>query len=96
MRRNGPFRRPVAQPRGVHGPSQIVNSRFSWNDSDWRGLPLGKYVLYELHVGTFTLQGTFDAIIPRLPSLKNLGVTAIELMPVGQLPGNRNWGYDGV
>jgi len=80
------------QRRGVHGPSQIVNSRFSWNDSDWRGLPLEKYVLYELHVGTFTPQGTFDAIIPRLPALKNLGVTAIELMPVAQFPGNRNWG----
>ena len=85
-----------SQPRGVHGPSQIVNSRFSWNDSDWRGLPLEKYVLYELHVGTFTPPGTFDAIIPRLPALKNLGVTAIELMPVAQFPGNRNWGYDGV
>jgi maltooligosyltrehalose trehalohydrolase len=52
-----------SQPQGVHGPSQIVDSRFSWNDSDWRGLPLEKYVLYELHVGTFTPQGTFDAII---------------------------------
>jgi maltooligosyltrehalose trehalohydrolase len=84
------------QPHGVHGPSQIVDSRFSWNDADWRGLPLEKYVLYELHVGTFTPQGTFEAIIPRLPALKNLGVTAIELMPVAQFPGNRNWGYDGA
>ncbi len=84
------------QPQGVHGPSQIADSRFSWSDSGWRGLPLEKYVLYELHVGTFTPQGTFDAIISRLPALKNLGVTAIELMPVAQFPGNRNWGYDGV
>jgi maltooligosyltrehalose trehalohydrolase len=84
------------QPGGVHGPSQVVSNRFSWDDSEWRGLPLEKYVLYELHVGTFTPQGTFDAIIPRLPALKNLGVTAVELMPVAQFPGNRNWGYDGV
>jgi maltooligosyltrehalose trehalohydrolase len=84
------------QPHGVHGPSQIVDSRFNWNDSRWRGIPLEKYVLYELHVGTFTPEGTFDAIIPRLKALKDLGVTAIELMPVAQFPGGRNWGYDGV
>jgi maltooligosyltrehalose trehalohydrolase len=84
------------QPQGVHGPSQIIDNRFDWSDSDWRGLPLEKYVLYELHTGAFTPQGTFEAIIPRLPALKDLGVTAIELMPVAQFPGNRNWGYDGV
>jgi maltooligosyltrehalose trehalohydrolase len=84
------------QPHGVHGPSQIVDSRFNWNDSWWRGIPLEKYVLYELHVGTFTPEGTFDAIIPRLKTLNDLGVTAIELMPVAQFPGDRNWGYDGV
>jgi maltooligosyltrehalose trehalohydrolase len=84
------------QPKGVHGPSQVIDSRFHWNDSRWTGLPLEKYVLYELHVGTFTPQGTFDAIIPRLARLKDLGVTAIELMPVAQFPGERNWGYDGV
>src|ERR1700733_7543308 len=84
------------QPRGVHGPSQVVDCWFRWNDSRWAGLPLEKYVLYELHVGTFTPQGTFDAIIPRLATLKDLGVTAIELMPVAQFPGERNWGYDGV
>jgi maltooligosyltrehalose trehalohydrolase len=84
------------QPRGVHGPSQIIDTRFDWNDSRWSGLPLEKYVLYELHVGTFTPEGTFDAIIPRLATLKDLGVTAIELMPVAQFPGDRNWGYDGV
>jgi maltooligosyltrehalose trehalohydrolase len=84
------------QPQGVHGPSQIVDSQFNWNDSRWRGIPLEKYVLYELHVGTFTPDGTFDAIIPRLKALKDLGVTAIELMPVAQFPGDRNWGYDGV
>src|SRR5277367_672116 len=84
------------QPRGVHGPSQVADNRFRWNDFRWTGLPLEKYVLYELHVGTFTPQGTFDAIIPRLATLKELGVTAIELMPVAQFPGERNWGYDGV
>jgi maltooligosyltrehalose trehalohydrolase len=84
------------QPQGVHGPSQIVDDRFEWNVSNWRGLPLEKYVIYELHVGTFTSQGTFDAIVPRLTKLKDLGITAIELMPVAQFPGARNWGYDGV
>jgi len=84
------------QPRGVHGPSQIVDSRFDWNDGAWRGVALDKYVLYELHVGTFTPDGTFDAIIPRIENLKQLGVTAIEIMPVAQFPGGRNWGYDGT
>jgi maltooligosyltrehalose trehalohydrolase len=84
------------QPQGVHGPSQILDSRFDWRATGWRGLPLEKYVLYELHVGTFTPEGNFDAIIPRLAKLKDLGVTAIELMPVAQFPGDRNWGYDGV
>jgi maltooligosyltrehalose trehalohydrolase len=99
-RLNGEKERPDpasrCQPRGVHGPSQIIDSRFNWNDSRWRGLPLEEYVLYELHVGTFTPEGTFDAIVPRLATLKDLGVTAIELMPVAQFPGYRNWGYDGV
>jgi maltooligosyltrehalose trehalohydrolase len=84
------------QPSGVHGPSQVTDNRFSWNDTAWKGLPLEKYVLYELHVGTFAPQGTFEAIIPRLQTLKDLGVTTVELMPVAQFPGNRNWGYDGV
>ncbi len=84
------------QPQGVHGPSQVVDPVFSWDDADWVGLPLKSYVLYELHVGTFTPEGTFDAIIPHLSELKDLGVTAIELMPVAQFPGSRNWGYDGV
>ena len=84
------------QPQGVDGPSEVVDNRFNWNDSAWQGLPLEKYVLYELHVGTFTPEGTFNAIIPRIAALKQLGITAIELMPVAQFPGNRNWGYDGV
>jgi maltooligosyltrehalose trehalohydrolase len=73
-----------------------VDSSFAWEDGSWSGPPLEDYVIYELHVGTFTPQGTFDAIIPHLSQLKELGVTAIELMPVAQFPGDRNWGYDGV
>lgn len=84
------------QPQGVHGPSEVVDSRCPWEDQSWSGLELRDYVFYELHVGTFTPEGTFDAIIPRLVDLKNVGVTAIELMPVAQFPGSRNWGYDGV
>ena len=85
-----------SQPRGVHGPSQVVDPDFHWEDRCWFGLPLKKYVIYELHVGTFTAQGTFEAVIPHLDGLKDLGFTAVELMPVAQFPGNRNWGYDGV
>jgi maltooligosyltrehalose trehalohydrolase len=84
------------QPQGVHGPSQIVPQAFPWTDHDWHGLALQDYILYELHVGTFTPDGTFDAILPYLDELHELGVTAIELMPVAQFPGERNWGYDGV
>ena len=86
-----------AQPGGVHGPSQIVDHRsFRWSDRAWKGLPLERLVVYELHVGTFTPEGTFDAIIPRLPILRREGITAIELMPIAPFPGNRNWGYDGA
>jgi len=100
-RLNGRTERPdpasYYQPQGVHGPSQVVDlSSFVWEDEQWFGLPLQDYIIYELHVGTFTPEGTFDAIIPRLDQLRNLGVTAIEIMPVAQFPGSRNWGYDGV
>jgi maltooligosyltrehalose trehalohydrolase len=84
------------QPEGVHGPSQVVDRSFTWNDDHWFGLPLPKYLIYELHVGTYTPEGTFAAIIPHLAELSELGVTAIELMPVAQFPGERNWGYDGA
>jgi maltooligosyltrehalose trehalohydrolase len=84
------------QPHGVHGASQVVTWQFNWNDQAWRGIPLARYVIYEIHVGTFSPSGTFDAIIPRLESLRDLGITAIELMPIAQFPGQRNWGYDGV
>jgi maltooligosyltrehalose trehalohydrolase len=85
------------QPMGVHGLSQVVDpGAFRWECPDWSGLPLEAYILYELHVGAFTPEGTFEAVIPRLNSLQDLGITAIEIMPVAQFPGNRNWGYDGV
>ncbi len=85
------------QPEGVHKPSAVVDHRaFPWQDVDWPGLPLERFVIYELHVGTFTPEGTFEAIIPRLPELRELGITAIEIMPVSQFPGARGWGYDGV
>ncbi|MGI8637466.1 MAG: malto-oligosyltrehalose trehalohydrolase [Segetibacter sp.] len=87
----------LSQPDGVHGFSKAVNIQgFDWNDDDWRNLPLEEYVLYELHVGTFTQEGTFAALEERLPYLKELGINAIEMMPVSQFPGGRNWGYDGV
>ncbi|MDB4951507.1 MAG: malto-oligosyltrehalose trehalohydrolase [Gemmatimonadetes bacterium] len=85
------------QPDGVHGTSEVVDpAAFRWTDGGWRGLPLEEMVLYEVHVGTATPQGTFDALIPRLDALRDLGVTALELMPVADFPGDRNWGYDGV
>jgi maltooligosyltrehalose trehalohydrolase len=85
-----------SQPEGVHGPSQVVTWPEPVEATGWRGLPLEEYVLYELHVGSFTEEGTFAAVIPRLAALVELGVTAVELMPVAQFPGTRNWGYDGV
>ncbi|RPH81789.1 MAG: malto-oligosyltrehalose trehalohydrolase [Nitrospiraceae bacterium] len=86
------------QPEGVHGPSAVVDpDSFRWEDTAWRGIPLSDFIIYELHVGTFTREGTFDSIIPHLSYLKEtVGITAIELMPVAQFPGGRNWGYDGV
>src|SRR5262249_45354323 len=85
------------QPDGIAGPSAVVRpGRFSWTDHGWKGVPREDLVFYELHVGTFTREGTFAAVIPRLPALRDLGITAVELMPVGQFPGTRNWGYDGV
>ncbi len=84
-------------PQDVHGPSEVVDPRaYEWKDADWRGRPWEEAVLYELHVGTFTPEGTFAAAKARLPELSALGITAIELMPVADFPGKRNWGYDGV
>lgn len=84
------------QPQGVHGPSQVIDPQFSWDDDAWRGWPRNDYVIYELHVGTFTARGTFEAVMTHLNYLVELGITAVELMPVAQFPGRRNWGYDGV
>ena len=84
------------QPEGVHQASEVLAPEFGWHDTAWRGLSLTDYVIYEAHVGTFTPEGTFDAIIDRLPYLKDFGITALELMPIAQFPGSRNWGYDGV
>lgn len=84
------------QERGVHGPSAVVADDFEWRASGWRGISLSSYVIYELHPGVFTRQGTLDAAIERIPYLLELGITAVELMPVAQFPGERNWGYDGV
>ena len=85
------------QPDGVHGPSVAVDpGSFTWTDQAFRGRDLADYVLYELHVGTFTRTGTFEGVIPHLPQLVDLGVTAVELMPVAEFPGSRNWGYDGA
>lgn len=85
------------QPGGVHEASQVVDpSLFNWTDDAWSGIPLEQYRIYEIHIGTFTKEGTFEAAIQFLDYLVDLGITAVELMPVSQCPGERNWGYDGV
>jgi maltooligosyltrehalose trehalohydrolase len=89
----------MSQPEGVHGPSALVDLSAwerEWGDRGWAGRPLEAFVIYELHVGTFTPEGTFDGMVKYLDDLRDLGVTAIEVMPVAQFPGTRNWGYDGV
>lgn len=97
---DGPVRpdpRSPSQPAGVNGRSEVVDhSAFEWSDRGWRGVPLSGAVLYELHVGTFTTEGTFEAAIDRLPHLVELGVDAVELLPVAEFPGRWGWGYDGV
>jgi maltooligosyltrehalose trehalohydrolase len=86
-----------AQPHGVRGPSAIVDpAGFAWTDDAWQGVSLDELVIYELHVGTFSDEGTFDGVVPRLRGLRELGVTAVELMPVATFPGERGWGYDGL
>ena len=85
------------QPKDVHGPSEVVDpATYAWNDADWYGRPWEEAVVYELHIGAFTPEGTFQAAIGKLDHLVALGVTAIEIMPVADFPGARNWGYDGV
>src|SRR5215475_5334356 len=85
------------QPLGVHGPSQLVDHQaFQWADDDWKGINQSDLIIYELHTGAFTPEGTFEAVIERLDELLDLGINAIEIMPIAQFPGERNWGYDGV
>jgi len=85
------------QPQGPHGPSQVIDpSRFPWRDRDWRGVSLPGQVIYELHLGTFTREGTLEAARRELPELANTGITVVELMPVADFPGRFGWGYDGV
>jgi malto-oligosyltrehalose trehalohydrolase len=85
------------QPEDVHGPSEVIDPHaYQWSDGGWRGRPWEESVIYELHIGTFTSEGTFRAAIDKLDDLVELGVTAIELMPIADFPGARNWGYDGV
>ncbi|MUO78731.1 malto-oligosyltrehalose trehalohydrolase [Agrobacterium vitis] len=84
------------QPDDVHGPSEVIDPAYAWQQTQWQGLPWEDIVIYELHVGSFTPAGTFSAIIERLDHLKNLGVTALQLMPINDFPGRWNWGYDGV
>ena len=95
----GPWPDPCSrfQPQGVHGPSMIVDpDAFKWSDAQWHGVRLHGQVIYELHIGTFTPEGTFDAAIDKLRYLQQLGITMLEVMPVAQCPGRWNWGYDGV
>lgn len=94
-----PFPDPTSlcQPSGVHGCSAAFDlKKFKWTDGEWKNIPQHEYIIYELHTGTFTPQNNFEGIITKLGYLFNLGVNAIEIMPVAQFPGNRNWGYDGV
>jgi maltooligosyltrehalose trehalohydrolase len=87
----------LCQPHGVHGPSRAVDlAAFAWTDHSWVNPSQDDYIFYEIHVGTFSPQGNFQGVIDKLSHLKALGITAIELMPVAQFPGMRNWGYDGV
>ncbi len=85
-----------SQPHGVHGPSAVLETNFEWSDDNWRGMALADMVIYELHVGTFTSEGTFEGVASRLDHFSDMGINAMELMPVAQFPGDRNWGYDGV
>jgi maltooligosyltrehalose trehalohydrolase len=94
----GPYPDPMSrfQPAGPHGPSEVIAPDFDWRDASWQGLRLRGQVLYELHVGTFTEQGTWQAAQAKLPHLRDLGVTTLEVMPVAEFAGDFGWGYDGV
>jgi len=95
--KNRPDPASFAQPQDVHGPSQVVDHHaFRWSTTSWQNIPLEELIIYELHVATFSELGTFAGIIPRLKELKTLGINCVQIMPVAQFPGSRNWGYDGV
>ncbi len=84
------------QPEGVFGPSEVIDPAFAWTDVAWRGVPANQHVLYEMHVGTFTPEGTWVAAMEQLPALADIGITTLEVMPINDFAGERNWGYDGV
>jgi len=86
----------ISQPDGVHGDSEVLDRSFPWTDHDWHGIEPREMIIYEIHTGTFTKEGSFDGIRSKLSHLSTLGVNALEIMPVAQFPGRRNWGYDGV
>lgn len=94
----GPLPDPLSrsQPDGPHGASEVVDCIYPWSDAAWRGISIEQAIIYELHVGTFSHEGTFEGVANRLDELVDLGVTAIELMPIASFPGRWNWGYDGV
>jgi maltooligosyltrehalose trehalohydrolase len=96
---SGAFPDPASrfQPEGPHGPSQVIDpSIFKWTDEQWRGFEPKDIVLYEMHIGTFTSEGTWQAAMEHIPDLKHLGITALEIMPIADFPGRFGWGYDGV
>lgn len=86
-----------SQPEGVHSASEVLDhGAYRWSDDGWKGIPVSEMIIYEIHVGTFTVGGRFVDVIPRLDEISALGINTIEIMPVAQYPGARNWGYDGV
>lgn len=98
---DGELKRPdpasLSQPKGVHGPSQVIDLHgYTWQDEQYKGIPMDEMIIYELHVGTFTSQRTFSGVEKKLDYLLDLGINTIEIMPIAQFPGARNWGYDGV
>ncbi len=96
---SGSFPDPVSrfQPDGPHGPSQVIDFRaFKWSDQEWKGIPTEQLVIYELHLGTFTQEGTWQAAIAQLPELQRIGIRAVEIMPIADFCGKFGWGYDGV
>ena len=85
------------QPQGIHGPSEVLDANaYEWQHNLWRGRPWNEATIYEIHVGTFSDKGTYQGVIERLDYLQQLGITALELMPLAQGPGRRSWGYDGA